>query len=280
MEIQYLGTAAAEGIPGIFCNCDTCVEARKRGGRNLRTRSQALIDGKLLIDFPADTLAHCYSYGINLTEIKHCLLTHTHQDHLYCEDLAMRVPGFSDQGTEKPFTFYGLPGAMLKINSYINSKVFEAKGIVEVVPMELFQPMQIGEFKVTPLKALHDFASHPAFYLIENAEGKRLLYAHDTNYFCDEAWEYFEKNPVRLDFVSLDCTEANVPKMGYVGHMNLKDNVRVKNRLTQLGCADDKTVFCSNHFSHNGVGVLFEEFSVEAQKEGFLTSYDGMKVMF
>lgn len=48
MKIKYLGTAAAEGIPALFCRCDICKEARKRGGREIRTRSQAIIDEKLL----------------------------------------------------------------------------------------------------------------------------------------------------------------------------------------------------------------------------------------
>ena len=55
MQLHYLGTAAAEGFPGLFCDCDTCRRARAEGGRSLRTRSQALIDGRLLIDLPADT---------------------------------------------------------------------------------------------------------------------------------------------------------------------------------------------------------------------------------
>ncbi|HBJ10614.1 MAG TPA: carbon-phosphorus lyase, partial [Ruminococcaceae bacterium] len=38
MKFQYLGTAAAEGFPGMFCSCDTCEKARKAGGRNIRTR--------------------------------------------------------------------------------------------------------------------------------------------------------------------------------------------------------------------------------------------------
>jgi len=47
-----------------------------------------------------------------------------------------------------------------------------------------------------------------------------------------------------------------------------------------LGCADEKTIFCSNHFSHNGTNVLYEEFSEEASKHGIITSYDGMEIEF
>ena len=55
MKFKFLGTAAAEGIPGPFCACENCRLAREEGGRSIRGRSQALVDDCLLIDFPADT---------------------------------------------------------------------------------------------------------------------------------------------------------------------------------------------------------------------------------
>ena len=58
MKFRYLGTAAAEGFPAMFCRCDACEEARRLGGINLRARSQALIGEDLLLDFPPDTYAH------------------------------------------------------------------------------------------------------------------------------------------------------------------------------------------------------------------------------
>ena len=70
MKIQYLGTAAAEGIPAIFCECENCRKSRMAGGRNIRTRSQALIDDRLLIDFPADTYMHFLQYNVPLAKIK------------------------------------------------------------------------------------------------------------------------------------------------------------------------------------------------------------------
>lgn len=51
MKFQYFGTAAAEGWPALFCTCDNCRRAAKAGGRNLRTRSQAAVDDKLLSIF-------------------------------------------------------------------------------------------------------------------------------------------------------------------------------------------------------------------------------------
>ena len=37
MKLLYLGTAAAEGWPALFCSCPVCESARKEGGRNLPT---------------------------------------------------------------------------------------------------------------------------------------------------------------------------------------------------------------------------------------------------
>lgn len=30
MKLKYFGTAAAEGVPALFCKCDLCQEARKK----------------------------------------------------------------------------------------------------------------------------------------------------------------------------------------------------------------------------------------------------------
>ena len=74
MIVKYLGTGAAEGIPAVFCHCDVCQYARKHKGRNIRTRAQALIDGKLLLDFGPDTYMHSLQYDINLADIEVCFI--------------------------------------------------------------------------------------------------------------------------------------------------------------------------------------------------------------
>ena len=64
MKITFLGTAAAEGFPALFCNCEYCREARRLGGKNIRTRSQCLINENMLVDFPPDTYLHMLQNGI------------------------------------------------------------------------------------------------------------------------------------------------------------------------------------------------------------------------
>ncbi len=44
MKIKYLGTAAAERVPAIFCTCEVCSFARKEKGKEIRTQMQTWVD--------------------------------------------------------------------------------------------------------------------------------------------------------------------------------------------------------------------------------------------
>ena len=129
------------------------------------------------------------------------------------------------------------------------------------------------------LRANHTADTSPVFYAVER-DGKRLLYAHDTGVFFEEVYGQL-KEFGKFDLVSLDCTGC----LGLTwdwrnGHMSLKTNLEVIGRLKKEGIADEKTIFVSNHFSHNGKDVLYDDFSKIAEKENFLTSYDGMEFEF
>src|SRR5712692_8878927 len=82
MKLRFLGTAASEGYPDAFCDCDNCRRARERGGRSLRRRSAALIDDELLIDLGPDLMAAALMDGLSLAKVRYCLQTHEHADHL------------------------------------------------------------------------------------------------------------------------------------------------------------------------------------------------------
>lgn len=88
MKLTYLGTAAAEGWPAAFCNCDGCRAARRLGGRNIRTRSQALVDDALLLDFPCDAWLHALRQGLDFSAVRWLLVTHSHTDHFYPPSLS------------------------------------------------------------------------------------------------------------------------------------------------------------------------------------------------
>jgi phosphoribosyl 1,2-cyclic phosphate phosphodiesterase len=78
MLIRYQGTGAYEGIPALFCPCDTCRAAREAGGFEVRSRSGALVDGVVKLDFPPDSFWQMLRDGLDFSLIQSVLITHTH----------------------------------------------------------------------------------------------------------------------------------------------------------------------------------------------------------
>ena len=275
MKYQFLGTAAAEGVPGIFCDCDICEQTRKLGGKNIRTRSQSLVNDDLLIDLSADTYLHVIRDNLPIHKIFHCIITHNHSDHFYPEELHNRVEGFAHLKNNKPFNVYG-PKSVIDILT-ANEHIMHIVGMGDMILHELkpFEPFKAGNYHITPLSADHG-TPDPLIYFIER-DGKTILHANDTGYFLPAVWEWLEKNVKHIDFAEFDCTFGL--KECRENHMGFDTVVEVKDRLTQMGLVDEGSICVVNHFSHN-VGPLYEDMRVVAEKENMLTSYDGMIVEF
>ncbi len=272
MKIRYLGTAAAEAVPAVFCACEVCKRARERGGRNIRSRSQALIDGSVMIDFPADTFFHLVRDGIDLLDVKTVLFTHTHEDHFYPTEFYYLHPGFSHPTPDYSLDVYGSPD----ITGPIAKTVPKGTPFLSVHETAPYEPFRAGHLTVTALPAVHG-TQHPYIYALTDGE-KSLLYCHDSGIPTDEVFDYLVKTGWKFDLVSLDCTEGSHDSIGYNAHMCLGWNIVTRRRLLSLGLASDQSVFVLNHFSHNGKDALYDDFVTIAEKEGFLTSYDGMTV--
>jgi phosphoribosyl 1,2-cyclic phosphate phosphodiesterase len=69
MEILFLGTSAAEGIPALFCRCETCLNAEKSGTYDLRSRCGYLINRHFMIDITQDILLHKRLYNLDLAAV-------------------------------------------------------------------------------------------------------------------------------------------------------------------------------------------------------------------
>ena len=276
MKIKFLGTAAAEGIPALFCDCAVCQNARKIGGKEIKTRSQAIIDDKILIDFPADTYMHALYGGLDLVSVRHCIITHGHMDHLYERDFWCRNEGIGNGSVAGTVMDVYMTEATRNIASAYYEKQVQ-KDRVRLNTIKAYEPFEIEDYKIIPLRAYHDPSTEPVFYIVEHGE-KTLLYANDTGYFFDEVWEYLEKYGRKFDFVSLDCTGMMLENYRH-GHMGLTVDAEVVERLREIGRCDDETVVYVNHFSHNGKAT-HEELVSHAAKYGFGVTFDGCEVEF
>ena len=275
MKLKYLGTGAAEGIPGMFCNCRVCRNALKIRGKEIKTRSQALLDDKLLIDFPADTYMHILNHGLDLRNIHNVIITHSHADHFYPNDFWCRFEGIACDIVEEPLNIYVTEAGYNEALRQLAEDMDETR--VKFHKIAPFEPFDVEDYHIIPLAADHDPSANPVIYIIEKGE-KSLLYAHDTGIFPDSTWDYLEKYNKKFELISLDCT-GMAQKNWRRSHLCLNTDKEVYDRLTEIGVCDKNTIVYVNHFSHNGM-LTHKELVVEAEKYGFLVTYDSLEVVF
>ena len=187
MKITYLGTAASEGLPAPFCTCPVCQKARSEGGKSVRTRSQALVDESLLIDFPADTYFHWLQNGFDFLKVRDLIVTHSHCDHWYPMDLFTCVEPYAHHG-EYSLTLHGNEKVCGEFQACMKGEEPRVLQVVHAEQAQAYQTFTAGEYQVTPLPADHCYSEKAFIYLIEKGE-EALLYAHDTGYFLDGVWE-------------------------------------------------------------------------------------------
>ena len=272
MKLQYLGTAAAEGWPALFCACEACKKAEALGGKNIRRRSGAIINDKVLIDFNADIFFAKISLKLDLSKVKNIFITHAHEDHCYPEDLGCFFPGYAHMEDHSPLHLWGSQFTKDKFDKRFFGRRPEEMGKLFIFHViKPYETVEVEGLKFTALPADHG-CPESLFYMIED-NGEKWLYAHDTQYFREENWQFLKDH--KFDFVSLDCTNGPLDSNAYYGHMGFDTNIPTRERMLEENMADDKTVFVCHHFSHNG-HMMHEEMEALMNPKGFLISYDGM----
>ncbi|MBQ9964373.1 MAG: MBL fold metallo-hydrolase [Clostridia bacterium] len=270
MKLTYLGTAAAEGFPALFCNCAYCQDARRLGGKNIRTRSQVLINDDLLLDLPADTYHHFLQNNIEGDKIRYLLISHSHSDHCYPNDLMLRGHAFAHDMRADTLEVYGSQGAFDRIRVRADEMPNVNSHCIHP-----FETVTLGQYTVTAFPARHMPGDGACFFLIRG--DKTVLYAHDTGYFYEEVFAYLQAHAIVLDMISLDCTNVDIPIDDEGTHMGFANIERVLKRLTAIGTVNGSTVKIVNHFSHNG-NPLHNLLTARAAQIGCDVSYDGMTV--
>lgn len=277
MEITFLGTGAAEGIPAEFCKCEFCSAVRKLGiSGEVRTRAQVLINSNALIDFPPDSFYHSFAFGFSLADIGHIFVTHSHMDHFYAHDFILH--GYKYAG-----------GGLGVMNIYGNSEV---KGVFDECTAREMKPevaeklafnivspyscFNAGEYRVIVIPAEHTATEDSLLYYVEQ-ENKGYLHLHDTGNVSDDAVAYLAKNGARASVVAYDCTFGAKSGNLTSRHMGLPDVLVIKEKLAAAGVIDNDTRHVLTHFSHN-CRPWRRDMAELAEQYGLIAAYDGMKI--
>ena len=268
MKITILGTAAAEGVPSLFCNCDTCIKSRKSGGRNIRSRSSILINEDLKIDFPPDTFHHSITHNMDTAKLRYLLISHFHHDHFAHDDLTYLKTGFAARNELPDLQIYGAKDVINLIKKTENSNL-------ERHFISPFETFDVGEYKITTIKAMHEGGLTPLNYIIQK-NGKSFLYTCDTGYYEDTTWEFLANSGIKLDLLITECT-GGPDRIAYKFHMGLPNVCDFRKKMEELGLTDSDTDWVLTHFTHN-CGVTYDEMAKIAEPQGFEVAFDGMEL--
>ncbi len=170
MELVFLGTGAACGVPTYYCGCKACKEALANP-RCVRTRSSLAICGNetILIDASPDLWTQLNRERIS--HVEHLFLTHWHYDHF---GGLGELEFFVRLVRKQPLPAYMTPETW---NSLLPAFGYMA----DCFEPHLLQPadtVQIGSLRITPLGARH--APGTIGLLMENSRAERTAYLPDT----------------------------------------------------------------------------------------------------
>lgn len=270
MEILFCGTAAAEGWPALFCICEACTRARETGGKEVRSRAAYMLGDRIRVDFGPDSNLHQQKYSLAFDKLEHLLVTHSHDDHWFVQDLGYRRKGFSVI-RETALKVWGNEKVANKFTNTLGGDW--ARYGLEFHRLRAFESIDLGQgVAATPLIAAHDSSEECVNYLIE-AHGRRTLLGHDTGWYSDTTWNFLNDKPLNL--VVLDCTHGTDDHEP--NHLGGAVLARFRDELDRRGALAPGAVCIATHFSHNGC-ALHTELERFFTPLGFQVAYDGMKV--
>ena len=274
MKIRYLGTAAAEGVPAVFCKCGYCENIRKLGASQFRARTQVLIDDCLAIDFPPDAYVNSLKFGVNLGDIRALLVTHSHMDHFYAHDFILRGYKYAKVNGEKLKIFGNAEVEKVFSECTAREMKGEVAANIEFVKIAPYDVFTVGGYKICALPARHSRTEDALLFHISKDE-KGYLHLYDTGRIADEAFAFLKSNNLKADLVGIDCTFGESEGGENSRHMGLPDDLIMRRKLEEYNIVDENTRFVLTHFSHN-CNPTRERMESLASSNGFIAAYDGL----
>ncbi len=235
MELVVLGSGSADGWPNPFCACASCTAERAAG--RLRGQTSVLVDAGLLLDCGPMTPHAAERAGVDLTGLRHVLITHQHPDH--CSPAFLL---FRSWVVEGPLDVVGPPDVVEQCRMWV-----APDSPVSFVGVAAGDRPQLGSYDVRVLAAHHGAPGSSVLYDVASTTG-RLLYATDTGPLPEETVEAVRG--AGFDHVLLEETFGDHTGHG-TDHLDLTTFPEQVRRLREVGAVTDDTDVVAVHLSHH-----------------------------
>jgi phosphoribosyl 1,2-cyclic phosphate phosphodiesterase len=282
MQFLFLGTAASEGYPDAFCDCENCEAARQAGGPSLRKRSSALIDNELLIDLGPDLMAASLQHGVSLAGVRYCLQTHEHSDHQDPSHFVSRSP-YCGVHNAPHLHYYASPNALERAarvlrkdepGTWLMDAAVNERLNLTVYPVEPFQHLEIGPYRVFTLKANNAQETTAMLFLIER-DGRVIFYGTDTGEMPEATWDALKEYGKPCDLVILDHTFGFKKRSS--GHMNYEQFLEQVARMRESSLLASNARIFATHVAHHS-NPPHPELVEFAEQHGYEVAYDGLTI--
>ena len=234
MNLTLLGTGAADGWPNPHCSCASCTTARSAGP--LRGQTSALLDGTLLLDCGPETPHAAQRAGLDLTGLRHVLLTHLHPDH--CSPAFLLFRGWV---SDAPLDVLGPPEVVAQARMWV-----APDSPVRFVGVAAGDRHRLGAYDVRVLPAAHGTDGSCVLYDVRGPGG-RVLYATDTGPLPQTTVDAVAG--AAFDAVLLEETFGDHLAHG-TDHLDLGSFPEQLRRLRDVGALTDDTDVVAVHLSH------------------------------
>ncbi len=291
----FLGTGDSKGYPCPNCTCVACEEARRLGGKAIKTRSDFLIDEYNVIDFGPDIYHQTLTCNVMIDKIRNVFMTHSHFDHISLSSLTLLNEGTGYRST--PVNLFGPKGAVEFVEDMARRDTYRSGtrqgiytyGHIKYCPLDYFETVETDGIKVTTLKSSHQGlgVDELGFNYIVEKDGKTLLYATDTGWYPESTWEFLKKSDFKFDYVIMENTYGkdprNIIKTYAGGHLNTANFFMMLDKLVECGCIHEDTPIYATHIADAGrepYGELVESMENNGKYTNVQVAYDTQKLDF
>ncbi len=218
MQLTFLGTGPAWGLPELLCSCQICQTMRRKGEK--RRRSSFLLKGeeKVLLDCGPDIKEQLEGTRVG-PDIRAILISHEHNDHYMGLDDLFPLKRTKARDEFQPIEVFSSESTYIEINRRFG--YLEEFGVIKHTIVEPNRWYELRDLSFMPFKTFHgDSAKGSMGFLIQfstKSSQRRLIYTSDFMEIV--GWDPGLKNP---DYLIIQSFWLNEPVQNRPKHMSFQ----------------------------------------------------------